>query len=37
VLEIRSDKGDFVAAGTPNARFVTVRVASIAYAREMGP
>jgi hypothetical protein len=37
VLEIRSDKGDFVAGGTPNARFVGVRVPSIAYAREKGP
>jgi len=37
VLEIRSDKGDFVAGGTPNARVVAVRVLSIAFAREEGP
>jgi hypothetical protein len=34
VLEIRSDKGDLVAGGTPNARFVAVRVQSLAFTRE---
>ena len=37
VLEIRSDRGDFVDSGTPNARFVAVRVPSAYYAREKGP
>ena len=36
VLEIRSDKGDFVGSGTPNARFVAARVPSLTYVRVGG-
>jgi hypothetical protein len=36
MLEIRSDRGDFVGNGTSNARFVAARIPSLTYVRAHG-